>query len=466
MLNNTYCAGEGGAATGFSFKLAGVTRTDNAGWFYANPGGADEHNMKQALKQGGDNALNCTRRPRATTSAGPTCPTSRRSPASTYLDGVVVDWESMLGTSTTYAGRYDQGETVTHEVGHWLNLEHTFYGGCAAKGDFVDDTPAEKTPTSGCPAGKDTCTRAGPGSDPQLHGLLLRLLLHGVHRGPGAAHARRLAAVPRELAVDRGARLVRAPLICGLPCAGAWVESRDEAPRRLPDYRDRRAGRGATADRRHVEAGHDRGTGRASTRWVSRVRAARRAGVVRDARHWVHVGLSPDEKTSPNHNYMEGKHDGNDPNLVRTRPDGSRWRGTPATPRCSAVGRGGHGRPPARHAAGLPARRERGRAASSTCSACSTSARPPTPRRSIAASQPGPSLSADPARLRRGRATEVRFTVRDAGDPVRGARVRAGGRSGTTEGRGRVELDLPGRAVTATATKPGKAKDTLRLRAR
>ena len=31
--------GEGGADTGFKFKLAGVTRTDNAAWFYGGPGG-------------------------------------------------------------------------------------------------------------------------------------------------------------------------------------------------------------------------------------------------------------------------------------------------------------------------------------------------------------------------------------------------------------------------------------------
>ena len=34
----------------------------------------------------------------------------------------------------------------------------------AAADLLVDDTPAEKTPTSGCPAGKDTCK--APGLDP------------------------------------------------------------------------------------------------------------------------------------------------------------------------------------------------------------------------------------------------------------------------------------------------------------
>ena len=164
VLNNTYAAGEGGATTGFSFRLAGITRTDNALWFYANPGGTGEHSMKQALKQGGDDALNYY-----STTAGDYLgwaylPDITTKPGQTYLDGVVVDWASMRGTSTTYAGRYDQGETATHEVGHWLNLEHTFYGGCSAKGDFVEDTPAEKTPTSGCPEGKDTCR--APGLDP------------------------------------------------------------------------------------------------------------------------------------------------------------------------------------------------------------------------------------------------------------------------------------------------------------
>jgi hypothetical protein len=79
---------------------------------------------------------------------------------------------------------------------------------------------------------------------------------------------------------------------------------------------------------------------------------------------------------------------------------------------------------------------------------------------------PGLTLTADPGRVRRGRTTTVTFKVRDAGAAVSGARVSAGGRSGTTNGRGRVELRLPGRAVDASATKSGYVKDTLRLKAR
>jgi Pregnancy-associated plasma protein-A len=164
VLNVTFGGGEGGADTGFTFRLAGVTRTDNAAWFFADPGGTDEHSMKRALHQGGNDALNIY-----STTAGPYLgwaylPEIVNKPGQAYLDGIVIDWESWIGTSTRYAGRYDQGETGTHETGHWLNLEHTFFGGCNAKGDFVDDTPFEKVPTSGCPAGKDTCSE--PGLDP------------------------------------------------------------------------------------------------------------------------------------------------------------------------------------------------------------------------------------------------------------------------------------------------------------
>jgi len=164
VLNRTFAGAEGGAATGFTFRLVGVTRTDNAEWFYAGPGGTAEKTMKTALHRGGPDTLNYYSTTAGAYLGWAYLPDVVTKPGQAFLDGVVVDWESMPGTSTRYAGRYDQGETATHEVGHWIDLEHTFAGGCSARGDYVEDTPAEKTPTNGCPEGKDTCT--APGLDP------------------------------------------------------------------------------------------------------------------------------------------------------------------------------------------------------------------------------------------------------------------------------------------------------------
>jgi hypothetical protein len=164
VLNKTFGGREGGYRTRFSFVLAGVTRTDNTVWFWAAPGGVNENTMKQTLRQGGNNALNLY-----TTSGGgylgwAYLPDILTKPGQAHLDGIVIHWESVPGASTTFAGQYDLGETLTHEAGHWLNLEHTFYGGCNAKGDFVDDTPAQKVATFGCPEGQDSCK--APGLDP------------------------------------------------------------------------------------------------------------------------------------------------------------------------------------------------------------------------------------------------------------------------------------------------------------
>ena len=166
-LNDGFSGSLGGAPTGFTFRLVSVDRTVNATWFNATTGGQDEFKMKRALREGGANALNLYSTTAEAYLGWAYFP--KQYAAQAWIDGVVFDWETIPGASSAYTGRYDLGYTVTHETGHWLGLDHTFQGACNAKGDHVDDTPAEATPTSGCPVGKDTCP--DPGLDP-IHNFM------------------------------------------------------------------------------------------------------------------------------------------------------------------------------------------------------------------------------------------------------------------------------------------------------
>jgi hypothetical protein len=158
VTNRGYGGTYGGADTGFTYSLADVDVTENAVWFDAGPGSKAEAEMKIALKEGGPSDLNVY-----TTSGnaylGWAYYPSIVGTSQEYLDGVVIDYRSMPGGP--YGSAYSLGGTLTHEAGHWLGLAHTFDGGCGARGDLVADTPAERTPTSGCPAGKDTCPSTG-----------------------------------------------------------------------------------------------------------------------------------------------------------------------------------------------------------------------------------------------------------------------------------------------------------------
>jgi hypothetical protein len=166
VLNDSYDGSTGGSNTQFQFVLMGVTRTTNSTWFNASDGSSAEAQMKAALRQGGSSTLNVY----STSGAG-------------YLgwatfpwwyagnptdDGVVIAYNSVPGGS---AAPYNEGDTATHEVGHWLGLYHTFQGGCARSstngGDYVSDTPAERSPAYGCPTGRNSCSGSQfPGNDP------------------------------------------------------------------------------------------------------------------------------------------------------------------------------------------------------------------------------------------------------------------------------------------------------------
>jgi hypothetical protein len=75
---------------------------------------------------------------------------------------------------------------------------------------------------------------------------------------------------------------------------------------------------------------------------------------------------------------------------------------------------------------------------------------------------PGLTLRATPRKLP-ARAVTVTFTVTDAGDPVAGATVRAGGRSDVTDAKGKATLTLGGKA-TARATARGYTAAAVKLR--
>jgi hypothetical protein len=160
VLNRAFAAGYGGAATGFRFELKGITRTINARW-HEMATLADELEAKRALKRGDAQTLNIYS---TNVSLGfAYYPKIVAGGFGGYqdLDGVAIHFGSMPGG---YIKNFNMGHTATHEVGHYLGLAHTFEEGCQGHGDYIDDTPAMSVPTSGCPAGKDTCPE--PGLDP------------------------------------------------------------------------------------------------------------------------------------------------------------------------------------------------------------------------------------------------------------------------------------------------------------
>ncbi len=156
VLNNTYAGGESAAAanTGFTFTLAGTDR------FYNNTWHTDGQSTtyRAQTRKGGANALNIWVVDFGYLGIATFPWDYARNPK---IDGIRVQYSSLPGGTAT---NYNYGETATHEAGHWFGVYHTFQGGCTTKNDEVSDTPAQSSPSSGCPVGRDSCSL--PGLDP------------------------------------------------------------------------------------------------------------------------------------------------------------------------------------------------------------------------------------------------------------------------------------------------------------
>ena len=157
VLNAAFGGQTAGTAanTAFRFRQVAITWTVNPAWYVMAPNTTAERQAKAALRQGGSSTLNIYSANIGDNLLGwATFPQNYHDQQT--KDGVVILNESMPGGNLEI---YSEGDTGTHEVGHWLGLYHTFQNGCSNQGDQVADTAPEQSPAFFCPVGRDTCTK-------------------------------------------------------------------------------------------------------------------------------------------------------------------------------------------------------------------------------------------------------------------------------------------------------------------
>ena len=148
VLNDSFAGRTGGKAanTPFRFRLKSVERIKNNDWYHMNY--RDSVQAKRALRMGDARTLNIYTADTDGNLDGvlgyATFPEDyKKHPR---LDGVVLLNGTVPGGNANYGpgAVYNQGDTATHEVGHWMNLYHTFQGGCSEPNDYVVDTPWQR----------------------------------------------------------------------------------------------------------------------------------------------------------------------------------------------------------------------------------------------------------------------------------------------------------------------------------
>ena len=106
-----------------TFVLQGTTTTANDAWFVAGPDTTEEADMKGALRVGDASTLNIYTLANEEGILGWATFPSWIIFYGLANDGVVVDYRTLPGG---IAAPYNEGDTLTHEVGHWMGLYHTF----------------------------------------------------------------------------------------------------------------------------------------------------------------------------------------------------------------------------------------------------------------------------------------------------------------------------------------------------